>query len=79
MEKQNKILIIDDDILISSALRRLLHVLDADITVTQDPAYGLELATQNHAGKIEVKSTQGEGTSFRVLLPYKDIKNMKRI
>ena len=34
---------------------------------------------QNHAGKIEVKSTQGEGTSFRVLLPYKDIKNMKRI
>ena len=48
MEKQNKILIIDDDILIGSALRRLLHVLDADITVTQDPAYALELATQNH-------------------------------
>ena len=48
MEKQNKILIIDDDVLIGSALRRLLHVLDADITVTQDPAYGLELATQNH-------------------------------
>ncbi|MBT5098292.1 MAG: hypothetical protein HOM74_03500 [Proteobacteria bacterium] len=34
MEKQNKILIIDDDVLIGSALRRLLHVLDADITVT---------------------------------------------
>lgn len=34
---------------------------------------------QHHAGKIEVKSTQGEGTSFRVLLPYKDMENMKRI
>ena len=48
MEKQHKILIIDDDILVGSALRRLLHILDAETTVTQDPAYGLELATQNN-------------------------------
>ena len=48
MEKKHKILIIDDDILVGSALRRLLHILDAETTVTHDPAYGLELATQNN-------------------------------
>jgi len=26
----------------------------------------------NHSGKIEVNSTLGEGTCFRILLPYKD-------
>ena len=31
---------------------------------------------QNHSGQIEVKSTEGEGSSFRVLLPYKDIKGV---
>lgn len=74
MEKQNKILIIDDDILIGSALRRLLHVLDADITVTQDPAYGLELATQNHFDIIisDQRMTTLSGTElFRQLRAIK--------
>ena len=47
MEKQNKILVIDDDSLVGNSLRRLLHTLDADITVTEDPDYGLKLATEN--------------------------------
>ena len=31
---------------------------------------------QNHSGTVTVKSTLGEGTSFHILLPYKDVQRL---
>ena len=36
----------------------------------------VDKVVQNHSGTVTVKSTLGEGTSFHILLPYKDVQRL---